>query len=128
MPGGGGNQSSIFFYLADDATDEEAETAAGLLAGLCNGELVSLTKQIFEGDTVGPWPSAADNGGSDRARILCRNSDGETESITLPLLKHTTEKQEIETVLETLANGFQNRQGNPLGQVVNIQQSQVVDA
>jgi len=123
----GRQQNSVFFWMDDDTTDEDATTAAQSIATLCNGMLTSVTKQIYVDALadVGPYPAATANGGSDRARLLFRNSSRHTEQITIPFLKHTIEKAEIEAVFEVAT--FLNRDGEALGQLVNIQQSQVVD-
>lgn len=128
---GGRNSNSIFFYLEDGTSDEDAITAATALAGLTNGLLTSVNKQILP-EVAGPYPPATANGGSDLVRVLARNASGMTENITIPFVKHNVTRQAIEAVLEDAGIGFRNRYDtalvpNLLGQVVNLRATQIVD-
>ncbi len=123
----GRTNNSVFFYLDDASTDAAAVLAAQAIAPLMNGELVGVTSQIYAGDVVGPWPSLTDNGGSDRAQCLFRSTTRRTENMTLPFLKHTVEKAEIEAVFEAGGFDFLNSAGEPIGQLVNIRQTQIIE-
>jgi hypothetical protein len=120
--------SSVFFYMDSATTDAAALTAAQLLATVMNGELFSITKQIYSStNQVGPWASAGDNGGSENARLTFRTPLNRTESLELPLLQSDVDKEALETIFETVANGFLSREGELLSKLVAIRESEVVD-
>lgn len=120
---------SVFFFLDDDATDAMALTAAQTIAGLMNGELVSITRQVYASANLnGPYASAQANGGSSAARVTFRDTAGNVDNLNLPLLRDGVSKQAIEAALEAANPPLLNRLGNPLGQVVAIRANQVVDA
>jgi hypothetical protein len=124
----GRTQNNCFFWMDDETTDAQALTAAQLIAGLCNGELVGVSKQIFVGDLVGPWtPLLTANGGSSRAQLLFRSNTRKAQTITLPFQRHNITREAVEAVFETEANGFLNEFGEPLGRYVNTRTSEVVD-
>lgn len=121
----GNNGFTGFFY--GDFDDAEALAAAAVFGGLNNGEVVSVSKQILAPTGFGPYPSATANGGSDRARLLFRNDDGHTFQMTLPLMKQSISKSAIEAALEPLILALNNQDGEPIGQLVNIRSSEIVD-
>jgi len=127
LPSTMGNRiMSTFFFLATGATDADGLEAARAIEALQNATLVSVTRQTFE-DTTESFADAKANGGSDRSRVLFRNSTRDTDNITLPLLRHDLGKAEIEGVFESGGIAFVNRRGDSLGQVVNHSDNQVVD-
>ncbi len=117
---------SCFFYLVNGSTDAAGIAAAEDIAALCNGTLVSVTKQVFE-DNTDTYGDATLNGGSDRTRILFRNSVKETDNITIPLIKHSINKREVEGLFENGTHAFVRKDGGVLGQVVHMESSQIVD-
>lgn len=120
-----GYAQTFFFYLDDTALDADIITAAQALAGLQNGDLVSVSKQLSSSDD-GNYASATANGGSSRARITAKDASANLDQITLPFLKQSVSHSDIEAVVEG-ATGFKNRQGNAIGTVVAVRESQVAE-
>lgn len=122
----GKQQNSCFFYMDSATADADAETAANVIAGLNNGKLVSVTKQIFS-DPAAPFPSATLNGGSSRARLLFRSATGRVFNMTLPYAKQNKSQEDVETALEPVLAGLLNDTGEAIGDLVNVQSTQIVE-
>ena len=122
-----GQQNGVFFWMPDATLDADVIAAAESIATLMNGMLTSVSKSLFTDPLAqsGPWPSASANGGSDRARLLFRNANGETFQMSLPFLRQDKSKVDMEAVFEGAA--FQNDKGGALGQLVSSRAGQIVD-
>lgn len=123
----GRQQTACFFYLDDATSDADVLTVAQAIATLCNGDLVSLTSQIYSNNPAGPWSSLTANGGSSRGRLLFRSSTRRAESLTVPYLRQNVTDDAIEAVFESGTFLFLNSAGEVLGDLVNIQKSQIIE-
>lgn len=111
--------SVVYFYMDNATTEEDAIAKATAIAGLMNGTMVGISKQIFhlaaaDVPSFAGLPATA-NGGSVAIRYTFKNDVGDLDQILLPLKKKSLDDQEVEAVLET---GLMNRQGRALGEIV----------